>query len=130
MTESTGKSDALPEIRVPALWTFVGLAGGLAAGLLARGTAAEAPLLALAGPIGTLWLRALQMTIVPLVVALLFTGIVRTVAAAAEVHRRSVRAPQRAAVCVGRTANRIKCGTKRSAASSRLIKWSSTRPRK
>lgn len=81
MTESMAKS-MLPEIRVPALWTFMGLAGGLLAGLLVQGTAAQAPLLALAGPLGTLWLRALQMTIVPLVVALLFTGIVQTVAAA------------------------------------------------
>lgn len=82
MIEPTGKSGALPEIRVPALWTFLGLAGGLAGGALVRGTGAEVPLLALAAPVGTLWLRALQMTIVPLVVALLFTGIVQTVAAA------------------------------------------------
>jgi Na+/H+-dicarboxylate symporter len=33
-------------------------------------------------PIGSLWLRALQMTIVPLVVSLLITGIVTSVAAA------------------------------------------------
>ncbi len=35
-----------------------------------------------AGPVGTLWLRALQMTIVPLVAALLVTGIARMVATA------------------------------------------------
>jgi len=72
----------MPEIRVPAKLAFAGLAAGLLAGLLLRGSGAEAPVLAVAGPIGTLWLRALQMTILPLVVALLFTGIVRTVAAA------------------------------------------------
>jgi proton glutamate symport protein len=37
---------------------------------------------AIARPIGTIWLRGLQMTIVPLVAALLVTGIVRTVATA------------------------------------------------
>ena len=73
---------AMPAIRVPAKLAFAGLMTGLLAGLLLRGTGAEAPVLAVARPIGTLWLRALQMTILPLVVALLFTGIVRTVAAA------------------------------------------------
>ncbi len=72
----------MPAITVPAKLTFAGLAAGLAAGLLARGTALEAALLAIAEPVGTLWLRALQMTILPLVAGLLFTGIVGTVAAA------------------------------------------------
>lgn len=35
-------------------------------------------LAAIAGPIGTLWLDALRMTVVPLVIALLVTGIART----------------------------------------------------
>ncbi len=73
---------AFPEIRVPAAWTFAGLAGGLAIGLALRGTAAQDAALAIAQPIGTLWLRGLQMTILPLVAALLFTGVVQTVAAA------------------------------------------------
>jgi Na+/H+-dicarboxylate symporter len=73
---------AMPEIRVPAGWTFAALALGLIAGLLLRGTSAEESVLGFVKPIGTLWLRALQMTIVPLVAALLFTGIVQTVAAA------------------------------------------------
>ncbi|MBV1689605.1 dicarboxylate/amino acid:cation symporter [Novosphingobium sp. G106] len=82
MAETDQTTASFPEIRVPALWTFAGLAGGLMAGLLLRGTAIEPALLAVAQPIGTLWLRALQMTILPLVSALLFTGIVQTVAAA------------------------------------------------
>lgn len=73
---------AMPEIAVPARLTFAALVAGLAAGLAVQGTALADSLLAITGPIGALWLRALQMTIVPLVAALLFTGIVRTVAAA------------------------------------------------
>jgi Na+/H+-dicarboxylate symporter len=72
----------LPDVRVPAGWTLGGLALGLLGGIvLGPGPAGEALLPAIA-PIGTLWLRALQMTIVPLVSALLVVGIVRTVAAA------------------------------------------------
>lgn len=73
---------AMPALRVPAAWTFAGLAAGLLLGLALRGGPVLDPVLAVAGPVGTLWLRALQMTILPLVAALLFTGIVRTVAAA------------------------------------------------
>jgi len=75
------ESAALPEIRVPVGWTLVGLAGGLAAGLLVSG-APLAGLLAVAGPVGGLWLKGLQMTILPLVVSLLVIGVVRTVEAA------------------------------------------------
>jgi Na+/H+-dicarboxylate symporter len=82
MADAEEVSIAFPEIRVPAGWTFAGLAGGLVLGLLLRGTAAEGPVLAVAAPVGALWLKGLQMTILPLVVALLFTGIVQTVAAA------------------------------------------------
>ncbi len=73
---------SMPEIKVPAKLAFAGLTAGLLAGLVLRGTTAEAAVLTVTQPIGTLWLRALQMTIVPLVAALLFTGIVRTVATA------------------------------------------------
>ncbi|MEJ5976851.1 cation:dicarboxylase symporter family transporter [Novosphingobium sp. PS1R-30] len=75
-------SIGFPEIRVPALWTFIALIAGLLVGLLLRGSAAETSVLAVARPLGSLWLRALQMTILPLVAALLFTGVVQTVAAA------------------------------------------------
>jgi Na+/H+-dicarboxylate symporter len=82
MADSEYSSAGFPEIRVPAGWTLAGLAAGLALGLALRGSAAEDAALAIARPIGTLWLRALQMTILPLVVGLLFTGVVQTVAAA------------------------------------------------
>jgi len=76
------RAATMPEIRVPARLTFAGLAAGLIAGIVLRGSTVEAAVLGVAQPIGTLWLRALQMTIVPLVVGLLVTGIVQTVAAA------------------------------------------------
>ena len=59
------------------IWMALGLAAGLALGLLASATGA--PLLhALAagvGPVGTLFLRLLQMVVIPLVAAALFTGV-------------------------------------------------------
>jgi len=81
MAEEAGAA-AIPEIKVPALWTLAGLVAGLLLGMALQGSAAMPSLLAIAAPVGTLWLKALQMTILPLVSALIFTGIVRTVAAA------------------------------------------------
>jgi Na+/H+-dicarboxylate symporter len=82
MADSEYSSAGFPEIRVPAGRTLAGLAAGLALGLALRGSAAEDAALAIARPIGTLWLRALQMTILPLVAGLLFTGVVQTGSAA------------------------------------------------
>jgi Na+/H+-dicarboxylate symporter len=73
-----------PITQVPAGWTFAALVCGLAGGL-ALAFAAPAALpgaLLVAEPVGELWLRALQATIVPLVAALLFTGVMQTVATA------------------------------------------------
>ncbi|MFM9936086.1 MAG: dicarboxylate/amino acid:cation symporter [Novosphingobium sp.] len=69
---------------MPAVWIFAGLVGGLGLGLALAFAAPTAllPLLAVAEPVGDMWLRALRATIIPLVVALLFTGVVQTVAAA------------------------------------------------
>lgn len=82
MNETSGGVVAMPEIRVPTALTLGGLIAGLALGLALAGTGAAEPVRAVLEPVGRLWLRALQMTILPLVVALLFTGIVQTVAAA------------------------------------------------
>ena len=72
----------LVTVRIPAGWTLAGLVAGLAGGLvLARSNVAE-PVLAFAAPIGNLWLRALQVTIVPLVAALLIIGIAQMAQAA------------------------------------------------
>lgn len=72
----------MTQIRLPAGWTFAALFAGLALGWALAGTAASAPLDAVAGPIGSLWLRGLQMTIVPLVAALLVTGVAQMMASA------------------------------------------------
>jgi Na+/H+-dicarboxylate symporter len=69
-------------IKLPVWWTFAALVAGLLLGWALAGTPAEEPAVAIAGPVGTLWLRALQMTIVPLVAALLVTGVSQMVAAA------------------------------------------------
>lgn len=79
---TNGGGDTIAQIRLPAGWTFAALLGGLAIGwALAGGSAAEMAG-AIVRPIGSVWLRGLQMTIVPLVAALLVTGIARTVATA------------------------------------------------
>ncbi|MBC2664331.1 cation:dicarboxylase symporter family transporter [Novosphingobium flavum] len=72
-------SAMIPEVKVPAGLTLAGLVGGLVLGLL---VGEGGGLSAMIAPLGHLWLRALQMTILPLVVSLLVTGIVQSVAAA------------------------------------------------
>ncbi|HKT86241.1 MAG TPA: cation:dicarboxylase symporter family transporter [Novosphingobium sp.] len=72
----------MPEIRVPGVLTLGGLVAGLLLGVAAADSPAMESLLGLAGPVGDLWLKALKMTILPLVAGLLFTGIVQTAAAA------------------------------------------------
>ncbi len=69
--------------RISPFLIFGGLLIGIFLGLeVTNAPAISDSAIAILEPIGTLWLRALQMTIVPLVVALLFTGIVQAVAAA------------------------------------------------
>lgn len=72
----------IPEIRVPGALTLLGLVGGLVIGLFLAGKPIAETALKVTGPIGSLWLQGLQMTILPLVAGLLFSGIVETVAAA------------------------------------------------
>jgi len=69
-------------IRLPVWWTFGGLLGGLLAGSLLAGSSLESAVLAVSAPVGSLWLRALQMTIIPLVAALLVMGIAQMAQAA------------------------------------------------
>jgi Na+/H+-dicarboxylate symporter len=82
MGETTGPAVALPEVRVPTALTLGGLIAGLVLGIALTGTALAEPVVGLAGPLGRLWLRALQMTIIPLVAGLLVIGIGEAVAAA------------------------------------------------
>lgn len=81
-SSATTTASFIPDLRVPVKWTLGGLAAGLGLGIALEGTEAAGWILPAADVIGTLWLRALQMTIVPLVAALLVIGIVQTVAAA------------------------------------------------
>ncbi len=73
---------ALPDVRVRSGLTLAGLAAGLAAGAILAGSAIAGPVSAVTDPLGTLWLRGLQMTILPLVSGLLVMGIGAAVDAA------------------------------------------------
>ena len=72
----------MTQIKLPAGWTFAALLAGLALGWALSDGPVETTAAAIAGPVGTVWLRALQMTIVPLVAALLVTGIAQMIATA------------------------------------------------
>lgn len=81
MPPARGAGSFIPQLRVPFAWTIGGLAAGLALGIAVQDSPL-AVILPVADVIGTLWLHALQMTIVPLVGALLVVGIVQAIAAA------------------------------------------------
>ena len=72
----------LVSIRLPVALTFAALVGGLVAGIVGAATGAPQGVSDIAGLIGGLWLRALQMTIIPLVAALLVLGLVQMILAA------------------------------------------------
>ena len=63
-----------------AYWALVALILGLALGASAAGwsESARAPALGIASFVGTLWLNALKMTVIPLVIALLVVGIAKS----------------------------------------------------
>ncbi len=65
----------LVTVKIPAGLTLGGLIGGLVAGLLLARTPMIDDVLMVSAPVGALWLRALQATIVPLVAGLLVIGI-------------------------------------------------------
>lgn len=72
----------LVAIRLPVALTFAALVGGLLAGIGGGVLGAPALVGDLAALVGGLWLRALQMTIIPLVAALLVLGLVQMILAA------------------------------------------------
>ncbi|WP_375291149.1 dicarboxylate/amino acid:cation symporter [Qipengyuania sp.] len=74
--------DQMVTVRIPAAWTLAGLVAGLFAGLLLADSAALEPVRSITDPLGRLWLRGLQATIVPLVAGLLVVGIVKLALAA------------------------------------------------
>src|SRR6185312_7532244 len=67
-----------------AYWALAALFVGLALGSISGGLAetVRGDLLAAAAFVGTLWLNALKMTVIPLVVALLVVGIAKSAEAA------------------------------------------------
>lgn len=75
MKELTKEPIELVNIKLPVWWTFGGLIGGLLVGLLLADSAAMDAIAKPVALVGKLWLRALQMTIIPLVAALLVLGI-------------------------------------------------------
>ncbi|MCT2559211.1 dicarboxylate/amino acid:cation symporter [Tsuneonella sp. YG55] len=81
-TQNGGAGRQLVTVRIPAGWTLAGLVAGLLAGIVLARTGAAAPVVALTEPVGALWLRALQATIVPLVAGLLVIGIAQLALAA------------------------------------------------
>jgi Na+/H+-dicarboxylate symporter len=61
---------------------FLALLAGLAVGAVLPALGGGGLALAIAEPVGNLWLQALQMTIIPLIAGLLFTGITESVGTA------------------------------------------------
>jgi proton glutamate symport protein len=84
MSDTAGDAAAPPARRTSAYWVLIALVAGLAAGALARtaGWSWRDPALEAASMIGGIWLDALKMTVIPLIVALLVTGIARGAEAA------------------------------------------------
>ena len=80
-----GEAAAAKAIRGPrAWWVLLALVAGLIGGIVAAkaGDGAREPLIQAASIVGELWLNALKMTVIPLIVALLVTGVARTAEAA------------------------------------------------
>ena len=73
-----------------AFFILLSLVIGIATGVIVRGTAAADTVVAGADLVGGLWLNGLLMTVIPLIVALLITGIGKT-AEAARVGRLAMR---------------------------------------
>jgi len=76
---------AAKAIRGPrAWWVLLGLVAGLVGGTLVAmsGDGWREPLVKAAASVGELWLNALKMTVIPLIVALLVSGVARTAEAA------------------------------------------------
>jgi proton glutamate symport protein len=85
LTQTAGKPDHQAGARsFRAYYALAALVLGLVGGMLAErlATAPRSDALAVASFVGTLWLNALKMTVIPLVVALLVVGIARSAEAA------------------------------------------------
>jgi Na+/H+-dicarboxylate symporter len=81
LAEAAGRFELTP-IRLPVLATFAALIAGLGLGVALAGAALPATATEAIALVGSLWLRGLQMTIIPLVASLLVLGLAQMVAAA------------------------------------------------
>ncbi|MEM7703196.1 MAG: cation:dicarboxylase symporter family transporter [Pseudomonadota bacterium] len=79
--ETKGRFELTP-IRLPVLATFGALILGLGLGVVLSGLSLSETLTESVSLVGSLWLRALQMTIIPLVASLLVLGLAQMVDAA------------------------------------------------
>ncbi len=79
---TSGQRYELASIRLPVMLTFAGLIAGLLLGMVLAGGGIADWLQQIIALTGSLWLRALQMTIIPLVAALLVLGIAQMAEAA------------------------------------------------
>lgn len=77
-----GRTYDLVTIRLPVVLTFAALVAGLAAGVVLAESGLALWLRDAIALVGTVWLRALQMTIIPLVASLLVLGLSQMVRAA------------------------------------------------
>jgi len=77
-----GQRFELTPIRLPVLATFAALIAGLGLGVILSDVAIPAWLTDSIALVGSLWLRALQMTIIPLVASLLVLGLAQMIDAA------------------------------------------------
>ena len=84
MTNPSGEAASGSSASFRAYYALAALVLGLVAGMLAGnlGEPAHADALGVASFVGTLWLNALKMTVIPLVVALLIVGIAKSAEAA------------------------------------------------
>jgi Na+/H+-dicarboxylate symporter len=84
MSESAEAAAAQTIRGARAWWVLLALVAGLVAGMLAArmGDGFREPALKVASTVGGLWLDALKMTVIPLIVALLVTGIAKGAEAA------------------------------------------------
>jgi Na+/H+-dicarboxylate symporter len=76
--ETAGGDAGTPRVNRSSLWVLAALFAGLLLGALVAnaGDGVREPLVRLASSVGGLWLDALEMTVIPLIIALLVTGIV------------------------------------------------------
>jgi len=81
LAQAGGRFELTP-IRLPVLATFAALVAGLALGVLLSGMQLPEGGVQVVSLMGSLWLQALQMTIIPLVASLLVLGLGQMVAAA------------------------------------------------